>query len=86
MSSSSSVASDDSDGDAGLLSALLGPQSFGSAQHTAESSDFSYYRAVDSSAGLTQTGSPNTCSVSAIGSGGPVLVGNSTIGRRGFWS
>ena len=34
MSSSSSVASDDSDGDEGLLSALLGPPSFGSAKRT----------------------------------------------------
>ena len=42
LSSSSSVASDDYDGDAGLLSALLGPPSFGSAQHTFESSDLSY--------------------------------------------
>ena len=36
MSSSSSVASDDSDGDAGLLSVLLGPPSFGSAPRTSE--------------------------------------------------
>ena len=54
-SASSSVASDDSDVDAGLLSALLGLPSFGLAQRTSESSDFSYYSVVDSLAGLTQT-------------------------------
>ena len=48
MCSSSSVASDNSDGDTGLLSALLGPPSFGLAHHTSESSDLSYYSAIDS--------------------------------------
>ena len=43
MYSSSLVASDDSDGDAGLLSALLGPPSFGSAKCTYELSDLFYY-------------------------------------------
>ena len=54
MSSSSSVASDDSDGDTGLLSALLGPPSFGSASGTSESSELSFYSAVDSPAELAQ--------------------------------
>ena len=58
LSSSSSVASDESDGDAGLLSVLLGPPTFGPAQHTSESSDLSYYSAIDSSAWPTQIGSP----------------------------
>ena len=48
MSSSFLAASDDSDGDAGLLSALLGPPSFGLAQHTSESSEFYFCSAVDS--------------------------------------
>ena len=39
MSSSSSVVSDGSDGDAGLLSALLGPPSFRLDQHKAGSSE-----------------------------------------------
>ena len=80
MSSSSSVASNDSDADVGLLSALLDPSLFSSAPHTAESSDFSFYSTVDSPAGLAQNGSPKA--VPAIGLGGSVLVRNSSIGRH----
>ena len=58
MSLSSSVTSDESDGDVGLLSALLVPPICGLPQHTLKLSDLSYYSAVDSSAGPTQIGSP----------------------------
>ena len=55
VSSSSSVASDDSYGDAGLLASLLGC-SIGSVSRTSVSSEFSFYSAVDSPTGLPQAG------------------------------
>ena len=84
MSSSSSVSSDDSDWDAGLLSALLGPPSFGSAQRTCESSDLSFYSAVDSSAGLTQTGSPKPVPRWRLAREGPLLSEILPSGIAGF--
>ena len=73
LCASSSVASDDSDGDAGLLLALLSPPSFSLAQRTSESSDFSFYSAVDSSAGLAQTSSPKHVPHWRLAQEGPFL-------------
>ena len=78
------VASDDSDGDTGLLASLLGPSSFDSVSRASVSSEFSLYSAVDSPARLPQAGwVSEPCSVLAFGLGGPVSVGASSIGRRG---
>ena len=54
QSSSSSEASDDLDGDVGLLTSLLSPLSVGSMTRASMSSDFSFYSAVDSPTGLTR--------------------------------
>ena len=84
LSSSSTVASDDSDGDAGLLSALLGPPSFGLAQHISESSDLSYYSVINSSARLTQIGSPRPVPRWRLAREGPFLLKISPSGGAGF--
>ena len=57
LSSSSSVASDDSDGDVGFLTSLPGLSSFGSMQRASVSSDFSFCSAVDRPTRLPQAGS-----------------------------
>ena len=59
ISSSSSVLSDESDGDAGLLSALQGPPSFRLAQHKAGSPELSSSSAMDVPANRIQIGSPS---------------------------
>ena len=84
MSSPSSVVSDGSDGDVGLLSALLGPHSFRLSQHKAGSSDFSSSGAMDVPANRIQIGSPESCSTLAFGSGGPVLIGDFAFGCGRF--
>ena len=83
-SSSSSVASDDSDGDAGLLASLLGPSSIGSVSRASMSSDFSFYRAVDSPPGLPQAGPHNPVARWRLAREGPFLSELPHSGIGGF--
>ena len=74
-SSSSSVASDDSDGDAGLLASILGPSSFGSSVVR-----LLLLQCCRQSSRIILGRTSETCSALANGSGGPVSVPHSGVG------
>ena len=85
QSSSSSVVSDDLDGDVGLLMSLLSPPSVGSMTRASVSSDFSFYSAVDSPTGLPQAESVTPVLWWRLGPGRPISVRTASLGCRGFW-
>ena len=80
------MASDNLDGDVGLLTSLLVLSSFGSMARASVSSDFSFYSAVDSPTGLLQAGSGIPVPQWSLAREGPFLseLPRSDVGAFGW--